>query len=123
MRSALIVSIFLVLTGAADAQRASALSDGAILRALIGNTIIGTENKKPYIEYLRPDGWISGQSNGEAYTGAWQIYHDQLCFYYYEEIPKMRWWECSKLALQGTRVLWIDDNTTSFLLRGNPYGL
>jgi len=123
MRSALIVAVFLALTGTADAQSTSALSDAAILAALIGNTIVGTENKKPYVEYLRPDGWISGRSNGEAYTGAWEVYHNQLCFYYHDETPKMRWWECSKLALGGTRVFWLDDHTASWLLRGNPYGL
>lgn len=127
MRSFYFVPVTLALSTAAYAQFAQLLSAKDIHSHLVGNTITGVEDGEQYIEYLRPDGTISGQSPSGSYTGAWRISRNQMCFFYYSEPgeAKQRNWDCSKVSIEGDKVFWSGTapSEASTLVSGNPNGL
>jgi hypothetical protein len=98
--------------------------DDQIREALIGNTISGVEGGKPYVEFLQPDGQINGKESEGRYTGSWQIANGRICFRYVDE-GKAKNWDCVKVAVTGSRIVWIGRGERSYanLIIGNPNGL
>lgn len=96
-----------------------------IRSALVGNTLSGDEDGKPYYEYLRSDGKIVGEQDGERYLGQWRISDGRLCMSY-EEDGEAAKPDCSKVDFYGCGVLWVDEDgemSFSTVLTGNPKGL
>jgi hypothetical protein len=98
-------------------------NDDQIREALIGNTISGVEEGKSFVEFLQPDGRIDGEQRDGRYTGHWQIAKGQICFSYDEDNRATKW-DCVKVAIEGSRIVWIDKGERSYakLIVGNPYG-
>ena len=64
----------------------SSVSFGAVLtteaqirQAIIGNTVSGTEDGKPYTEYFLPDGHLRGMAPDGPYAGEWRISGRKFC--------------------------------------------
>jgi hypothetical protein len=114
-------------TQSALAQSATTLTAQEIRDQLIGNTISGVEDGESYVEYLRKDGAISGQSGSEKYSGLWRIGDDQICFFYKEDgksASKSENWDCTFVVIHGDKVIWQGtDDPDATLLAGNPNGL
>lgn len=90
------------------------LTADEIRARMIGNTIVGTENGESYAEYLSPNGVIYGRNKRESYNGWWRIAGNKLCFAYEEDNGKKPSWNCVYVALTGDKVIWNDDDETSF---------
>ncbi len=127
MRSFYFVPVMLALSTAAYGQFGQWLSAEDIQSHLVGNTITGVEDGEQYIEYLRPNGTISGQSPSGRYTGAWRISSNQMCFFYNGEPgeAKQRDWDCSNVRIEGDKVFWSETapSEASTLVKGDPNGL
>ena len=54
---------------------------------VIGNTVTGVDDGKPYQEYYNPNGTVSGMDT-EDYTGSWRIEGNKLCTGYESDDPK-----------------------------------
>jgi hypothetical protein len=70
----------LAMLGLAGLLVLSSASFGAILttenqirQAIVGSTVSGTEDGKPYAEYFLPDGHIRGVDPEGPYSGEWRI--------------------------------------------------
>ncbi|MDI4663069.1 hypothetical protein K9U40_01765 [Xanthobacter autotrophicus] len=90
------------------------LTADEIRARMIGNTIVGIEEGEFYAEYLSPNGAIYGRNRHEAYQGYWRIAGNKLCFAYESDSGKKVSWNCVYVALTGDKVIWNDDNETSF---------
>lgn len=85
------------------------------LRArMVGNTVVGIEDGEFYAEYLSPNGAIYGRNQHEAYQGYWRIVGNKLCLAYDEDNGKKISWNCVFVALNGDRIIWNDNNETSY---------
>jgi len=100
----------------AGAVAADKLSGGQIRQAVAGNTVQGTmEGSGDYTEFYGQDGTIRAQ----AYSGAWTIEGDQMCFQYGSD-PK----QCWEVAREGDTLQWIKDGKvegTGTVAPGNPH--
>ncbi len=103
---------------AAESMRLS----GDDIKALIGDTTIsGTMLPDvPYAEYYGADGTIRGGTGENAYTGAWSIEGDTMCFDYGDPAT----FSCWGIAAEGDTVQWIDKDGnvggTGTVAKGNP---
>lgn len=100
-------------------------TDLEIRSALVGNTLSGAEDGMPYYEYLRSDGKIVGEQDGERYLGQWRISDGRMCMSYDDDSANAKP-DCSKVDFYGCGVLWVDDDeemSFSTVLTGNPKGL
>lgn len=90
------------------------LTADEIKARMVGNTIVGIEDGEFYAEYLSPSGVIYGQNKHEAYRGYWRLAGNKICFAYEPDDGKKMSWNCVFVALTGDKVIWNDDNETSF---------
>ena len=97
-------------------------TEAQIRQAIVGNTISGTEKGKAYLEYFQGDGFIHGRDAEGPYVGQWRISRGQLCMSYFEEDKTVSAWECSRVALEGSRLAWLDDEGREYsdVIMGNP---
>jgi hypothetical protein len=82
---------FLSLTSAS--LGAVLTTEEQIRLAIIGNTVSGTEDGKPYTEYFLPDGHLRGVDPEGPYSGAWRISGRRFCERYSDEGSSSDW-EC-----------------------------
>jgi hypothetical protein len=121
-----ILPLMLAVTTAAFGQNRTTLSAEAIRSDIVGNTISGIEDGERYVEFLRPDGTISGHSPSGSYTGKWRISGKQICFLYNGEKGEAKGgWDCSEARLVGDKVFWSGAaaSEASTLAHGDPNGL
>jgi hypothetical protein len=127
------------ILGLAGLLSVSGLSFGAVLttdagirHAIIGNTISGIEDGRPYTEFYQPDGYIHGQEPDGLYVGEWRISGRSFCVRYFDkgESPdrdeegsgSIGAWECMGVDIQGSLFAWIKDGERykAQLVPGNP---
>ena len=124
----------------------SSVSFGAVLtteaqirQAIIGNTISGTEDGKPYTEYFLPDGHLRGMAPDGPYAGEWRISGRKFCERSFEDAGSGLHdsgdagaggsygdWECRGVEIVGSRFAWIDEDGKRYEARrvaGNPNNL
>jgi hypothetical protein len=88
---------------------------------LIGNSIIGTEEGKPLVEYYAADGTAKSMTDNKVYTGKWTFAGESVCFSYGD-------------ASEGCLIVEVFGNSVTFynekaegeryqILEGNPSGL
>ncbi|MDQ0395441.1 hypothetical protein J3R73_005233 [Labrys monachus] len=119
-----IVPLALMLLGVAGCATASKAGMGGdeIKARIVGNTVTGVDDGKPYMEYYDPSGSIAGKDT-EPYTGSWRIDGNKLCTGYESEDPTKTDldWTCSGVSVVGDRVFWLDqdgEKTEAKLLPG-----
>ena len=97
-------------------------TEAQVRQAIIGNTISGTEDGKPYTEYYQPDGYIHGEDPDGQYVGEWRISRGSICVRYFEEDSPSRDWECMGVEIVGSRFAWVEDGKryAAQLVPGNP---
>src|SRR5271155_5861219 len=83
-------------------------TEDEIRRAIIGNTVSGTEDGKPYSEYFLADGHLRGVGPEGPYSGEWRISGRRLCERYSDEGSSSDW-ECMGVEIVGSRFAWIVD--------------
>ena len=102
------------------------MSEAEMRSTLVGNTYAGDSVNHPgstYIEFIHPDGKISGLWNGsERYKGEWAISGKVWCFKYKSMSG------CNTLAKSGDTIFWYGlDGTTkggkSVVSAGDPKNL
>ena len=89
---------------------------------LVGNSISGTEDGKPLIEYYAPDGAAKSMLGNEISTGTWMLVGEVICFKYADDDKP----ECYKLEVAGDTATMYDEKGTGTryqILKGNPKGL
>ena len=89
---------------------------------LVGNSISGTEDGKPLIEYYAPDGAAKSMLGNEISTGTWMLVGEVICFKYADDDKP----ECYKLEVTGDTATMYDEKGTGTryqILKGNPKGL
>jgi hypothetical protein len=101
--------------------------------AVIGSTVSGTEDGKPYTEYFLPDGQIRGMDPEGPYSGEWRISGRKLCERYFaqrtdEAIPgegSPSDWECMGVEITGSRFAWVvgGERYEARRMTGNPDNL
>jgi hypothetical protein len=113
---------FLSLTSAS--LGAVLTTEEQIRLAIIGNTVSGTEDGKPYTEYFLPDGHLRGVDPEGPYSGEWRISGRRLCERYFDEGSSSDW-ECMGVEIVGSRFAWIVDGERYEARRiaGNPNNL
>jgi hypothetical protein len=128
-----------VILGFAGLLSATSLSFCAVLtteaeirHAIIGNTISGTEDGKPYTEYYQPDGYIHGREPEGSYVGEWRIADRSFCVRYFDKgegadreeegSGSIGAWECMGVDIQGSLFAWVKDGDhyKAQLVPGNP---
>ena len=122
---------FMLLSSASFA--AVLTTEDQIRQAIIGNTISGIEDGKPYAEYFLPDGHLRGVDPEGPYTGEWRISGGTLCERYFtqrteEAVPdegSPSGWECMSVEITGSRFAWVVDGERYEARRvtGNPNNL
>jgi len=106
-----IVPMALILLGVAGCATASSQTSVSDIQAhVIGSTVVGVDNGKPYTEYYNPDGTIEGMDT-EEYTGSWRMEGSKLCTNFPDDDsaktdPK---WSCYSIAVNGENATWTDD--------------
>jgi hypothetical protein len=88
---------------------------------LIGNSIIGTEEGKPLVEYYAADGTARSMSDNKVYTGKWTFADESVCFSYGDELVG-----CLKVEVFGNSVTFYNEKGEGEryqILEGNPSGL
>ena len=110
----------------------SSVSFGAVLtteaqirQAIIGNTVSGTEDGKPYTEYFLPDGHLRGMGPDGPYAGEWRISGRNFCERSFDD-GSYGGWECMGVEIVGSRFAWIDEDGKRYEARrvaGNPNNL
>ena len=108
-----IVPMALILAGVAGCVTTSGQSNVADINAhVIGNTVVGVDDGKPYQEYYNPNGTIEGMDT-EEYTGSWRIMGTKLCTNFPPDDDTKTTtepaWTCSGVSVNGDTVTWIDD--------------
>jgi hypothetical protein len=108
-------------------------TEDQIRQAIIGNTISGIEDGKPYAEYFLPDGHLRGVDPEGPYTGEWRISGGILCERYFEQgtdepVPgegSPSDWECMSVEITGSRFAWVVDGERyeARRVKGNPDNL
>jgi hypothetical protein len=99
-----------------------------IKKEIVGNSIIGIEKGETYVEYLSPDGKISGLAESGFYRGAWRVDGDKICVLYDPDEagdPNANTWDCEPMARKGENIYWsdsvaADEPSEATLLAGNP---
>ena len=76
-----------------------------------------------FTEYYAPDGAVRGISEGQPYTGTWQVKGDAFCTALSGDPPV-----CSRVSRSGGALLWSPDgdkrpSRIGTILPGNPKGL
>ncbi len=97
-------------------------TDEEIRQAIIGNTVSGTEDGKPYTEYYGPDGYVHGEDAEGPYVGEWRVAGREFCTRCFDEDHSVSAWECKGIDIAGPHFAWIEDGDryTARLVRGNP---
>jgi hypothetical protein len=105
--------MLLSVTGCATASDTQ-MTAAQIKTRIIGNTIVGDDEGKPYREYYSADGTIAG-TDTEAYTGAWRFDGNKLCTGFESDDDKTpgTQWTCSDVSVVGDRVIWNNDGDVS----------
>ena len=108
-------------------------TEDQIRQAIIGNTISGIEDGKPYAEYFLPDGHLRGVDPEGPYTGEWHISGRTLCERYFTQRTEEAdpdegspsGWECMSVEITGSRFAWVVDGERYEARRftGNPNNL
>lgn len=102
------------------------MTEAELRNTLVGNTYAGDSVRYPgstYIEYIRPDGKISGLWNGsDRYRGEWVISGKVWCYKYKSSSG------CNTMAKSGDTIYWYElDGTTrggkSVVTAGDPHKL
>lgn len=125
------------ILGLAGLMSLSSVSFAAVLttedqirQAIVGNTISGTEDGKPYAEYFLADGNLRGVGPDGPYAGEWRINGRELCERSFaqraddaapdEGSPSD--WECMGVEITGSGFAWIVDGERYQARRvpGNP---
>jgi hypothetical protein len=99
-------------------------TEDQIRQAIIGNTVSGTEDGKPYTEYFLSDGHIRGVDPDGPYTGEWRVSGRTLCERYFDA-GSFTAWECMGVEIVGSRFAWVVDGERYAARRvpGNPNNL
>jgi hypothetical protein len=128
------------MLGLAGFMSLSSVSFGAVLttenqirQAIVGSTVSGTEDGKPYAEYFLPDGHIRGVDPEGPYSGEWRISGRELCERYFAQRTEEAvsdegspsGWECMGVEITGSRFAWVVDGQRYEAQRvaGNPNNL
>jgi hypothetical protein len=128
------------MLGSAGLLALSSASFGAVLttenqirQAIVGSTVSGTEDGKPYAEYFLPDGHIRGVDPEGPYSGEWRISGRELCERYFAQRTEEAFpdegsssdWECMRVEITGSRFAWVVDGERYEARRvtGNPDNL
>lgn len=108
-----------VASAAAAPIKSGLLSAAQIQARLVGNTIDGVDDGKPFSEYVVSDGSLRGVGADGLFTGTWRIANNQFCYRINpdsdpdETAPNnadASWeWECSQVTLVGDKLFWSDD--------------
>lgn len=94
--------IALVFVSTAAVAEGQTLSGAEIRDKIITNTLVGTEDGAPVVEFFKDDGSILGRGSDGNYVGLWQIRGDKLCVHY--EDDKAGSMDCLAIAINGDRV-------------------
>jgi len=89
---------------------------------VVGNSISGTEDGKPLVEFYAADGTAKSMHGNEISNGRWAISGEAVCFKYTDDDKP----ECYKVEVSGTTVTYTDEKgsgTRYEILKGNPKGL
>src|SRR5215831_1244833 len=73
---------------------------------LVSNSISGTEDGKPLIEYYAPDGAAKSMLGNEISTGTWMFVGEVICFKYIDDDKP----GCYKLEVTGDTATMYDEN-------------
>jgi len=73
---------------------------------LVSNSISGTEDGKPLIEYYAPDGAAKSMLGNEISTGTWMFVGEVICFKYVDDDKP----GCYKLEVTGDTATMYDEN-------------
>jgi len=122
MRHIVPMALMLLSVTACATASSSQTSLADINAHVIGNTVVGVDDGKPYQEYYNPNGTIEGVDT-EDYTGSWRVDGGKLCTGYESDDPKKPGveWTCSGVSVSGDSVTWVDgegDRTEAKLLPG-----
>jgi hypothetical protein len=76
-----------------------------------------------FVEYYAPDGTVRGWSDGQPYTGVWEVKQDAFCTALSGDPPV-----CSRVARAGHGLAWSIDGEKRLsrvddIVPGNPRGL
>jgi hypothetical protein len=116
--------VFLVglglLAAASMAQAEVLTNDDQIRKALVGNTISGEVDGKPFTEYFNPDGTISGDGVEGRYKGQWVISGARMCLHYDDDAKNV--WDCSLVDAGDGQLTWTGNGEANImrLVPGNP---
>jgi hypothetical protein len=124
MRLLAIILVASAITLPTMVQSKMLSNDDEIRQMLVGNTISGEEEGETYVEFLHPDGRITGEDRQGRYAGHWQLSGGRMCLSYDQEDGEPSNWDCSQVGFEGSRVLWSARGEKSFsnLITGNPNG-
>jgi hypothetical protein len=77
-------AIIACLTGATQIASPGAMTQGQIVQAFVGNTIVSTSNSpSPFAEFHAPRGQVYGNNSGVAnLNSCWQVTGNQICYNY-----------------------------------------
>jgi hypothetical protein len=111
---------------ASDGRRA--LTGEDIKKEIVGNSITGIEEGETYVEYLGPDGTISGLAESGFYRGSWRVDGDKICLLYDQDEgadANANTWDCEPVTRKGQNIYWsdsvaADEPSEATLLTGNP---
>lgn len=123
-RIVVVVASFLIGTTALAQSRT--LTAAEIRAELIGRSITGVENGRPYTETLLRSGRIAGRDADGRYTGRWTIQGERLCFLYDDaddDDDDEDEWDCSSVRLDGSRITFVtpgEPNESATLLDRAP---
>jgi hypothetical protein len=129
----LILALFGLVLASTPSFAAVLTTEDQIRQAIIGNTISGIEDGKPYAEYFLPDGHLRGVEPEGPYTGEWRISGRTLCERYFTQRTEEpdpdegspSGWECMSVEITGSRFAWVVDGERYEASRvtGNPDNL
>lgn len=108
-----------VSSAAAAMVKSGSLSAAQIRARLVGNTIDGVDDGKPFSEYVVSDGSLRGLGADGFFSGSWRIDNNQFCYRINEETDPddsaatdptaTSDWDCSQVTLVGDKLFWSDD--------------
>ncbi len=125
-----IVLVFISTVAVAGEQL---LSGEQIREKIVHNTLVGSEDGAPVVEYFNDDGFILGRGKDGKYIGLWRIRGNKLCVDYDDDDEAngkvTEAMDCMAIALNGDKVTRLsgddsvddDDNDDIWTLKqGNP---
>jgi hypothetical protein len=109
------------ITAAPALAKPKGASSGA--RAIIGNTVHGSDNEGEFYDYYAPNGTAHSRLvGGDTTHGRWTIRNGNICLNYPNDTPA-----CYRVELHGPSLTMTDissgESFQTQLLRGNPQGL